>query len=394
MLFKTIEKRTKTNHIKLMPIDLFNKEIEFEGYSKIPDNPEVKSVINLIADLVSNMTIGIYENDKIGDKRIKNKTSRKIDIEPNDFLTRKEYIHLVVSTMLIEGNQITIPEYNENHELINLKPVDPTSVSFKLFDSGISQDYRILIDKKEYHPTEVLHFRYNVRKDNPFIGESKIKILKPILDNLGQSTKTKKTYMNSKYQPPIIISVDSTAEELSSKSGRQKILNDFIETSEKGEPFIIPSSMMQVESVKPLTLNDLAINENIELDKRTIASIFGVPNFVVGSGKYDQKEFNNFINTTILSIAKTIEQELTKKILIKNNQYIKFNVHSLFQYSIREKTEMAKSMLSLGIINGDEARDILGYSPIGQKEFMMLENYIPKDKLGKQTKLKGGEEDK
>ena len=59
-----------------------------------------------------------------------------------------------------------------------------------------------------------------------------------------------------------------------------------------------------MEEIRPLSLADLALSDLVQLDKKTVASILGVPPFVLGVGTYSADEWNNFISTTIMPVAK------------------------------------------------------------------------------------------
>ena len=53
-----------------------------------------------------------------------------------------------------------------------------------------------------------------------------------------------------------------------------------------------------------MTLNDLALAKNIELDKRTAAGIFRVPPFLVGVGEYKKDEYNALLITASCRLRK------------------------------------------------------------------------------------------
>jgi hypothetical protein len=98
-----------------------------------------------------------------------------------------------------------------------------------------------------------------------------------------------------------------------------------------------------------------------------------------------------------MPIAKVIEQELSKKLVYSPKWYFRFNSKSLMQYDLSELTTHVKEMVAGGLMNRNEGRNSFDMSPVeGLNEFIVLENYIPVDKVGAQKKLEGaaGTEDK
>ena len=95
-----------------------------------------------------------------------------------------------------------------------------------------------------------------------------------------------------------------------------------------------------------------------------------------------------------MSIARVIEQELSKKLLFRDDWYFKFNSKSLKQYNLQERMTFVTEMVKDGMLNRNEGRVEFDYSPVDDEamnEYNVLENYIPVGKVGEQKKLKGGE---
>lgn len=376
--------------IVLTASSVFNEMIASGGYTSLDKMPEVVACVRKIAELIGSATIHLMANTKNGDERIINELSRLIDINPMPTMTRPTWMEWIVSTMLLtgRGNAIVIP-HTSGGLLEKLEPVPAYRVSFR--EKGTS-DYDVLIDGIPMDPQNVLHFVYNPDKYYPWKGIGINAPVKEIANNLHQARRTEKAFMSSEYKPSIIVKVDAMADELSTPEGRRQLLDDYVKPSEPGEPWIIPAEQFDVQQIKPLTLADLAISDTVTIDKRTIAALIGVPPWVVGVGEYKRDEWNTFVQTKIMTLAKAIAAELTRKLILNPKWYLTFNVWSLMDYDLKTVSDVLLAGSDRGFVNGDEYRDRIHMNPAGLKEYRVLENYIPADMSGKQKKLIQDEE--
>lgn len=359
-------------------------------YVSLDKNPEIMTACKKIAELIGSMTIYLMENTSKGDVRIMNELSRKIDIDPIQTMTRSHWMQTIVMNMLLygQGNSIVVP-HTYGGIIQSLEPISASRVSF--VPKGNSyRDYYVLIDGIQRRPSDLLHFVYNPDKYYLWMGQGIQVVAKDIAKNLKQATETKNAFMGSKWKPALIVKVDGLVDEFSTKEGRQKILEDYVKASNVGEPWLVPSEQFQIEQVKPLSLKDLAIEEGVELDKRTVAALLGVPPFVLGVGSFNREEWNNFISTTIMTLVKAIEQEMTRKLILNPKWYLKLNVLSLLDYDLNTIAAVYTAFGDRGWVNGNEARDRIGMSPVeGLDDYLVLENYIPTSQSGDQKKIAG-----
>lgn len=361
-----------------------------EGYTRFYDLPEVRMCVNAYADLVSSMTIHLMRNTKDGDVRVVNELSRKIDINPNRFMNRKAFVYNIVCTMLTagEGNCIVYPQYGRGGLIEDLVPLKPSQVILAETADG----YVVRYGKNEFSPEEVLHFAVNPDPEQPWKGTGFRVSLREAVKCIKQANSTKTALMSSP-APSLVIKVDAMTEEFQTPEGRRKLQDRFISDSENGRPWMVPAEMLDVTQIKPLTLADLAIKDNLELDKRTVAGVLGVPAFLVGVGAFNEAEYSNFVATKIMGIAQYIQQEMTAKLLYSPDLYWKFNPRSLYNYKLTDLITAGQAMVDRMAMRRNEWRDWVGLPPDAEMhDLLALENYVPADRLGDQKKLKGGGE--
>ena len=356
------------------------------GYTSLAQNPEISSAVDIIASLIGSMTIHLMRNTDKGDVRIKDGISRLIDITPNSNMTRKLWMEWIVRTMFLggNGNAVCLP-VTSGGRLERIIPIPPSWVSLEERDAW---DYLIRINGKAYDPAEVLHFRLKPDDLQPWRGRGVRVVLRDVANNLKQAAETERGFMAAKWKPSVIVKVDGLVEEFSSPEGRRKLLDQYVASGSAGEPWIIPAEQFAVDQIRPLTLNDLAIDSTVKLNKATVAAIIGVPAFVLGVGDFKRDEWNNFISSKIMPIAESIQQELTSKILIADDRYFRFNPRSLYSYDLKDLSTITGEQFVRGLMTGNEARDWIGLTPKdGLDELVILENYIPLGAIGDQKKL-------
>lgn len=357
------------------------------GYHTITDAPEVAAAIWRIADMIGSMTIHLMRNTEKGDVRVRDALARKVDIDPFSLTTRQTWVNWIVQQMLLEGNAYVLP-VTAGGILQDLIPM-PQAIA-QLRPDG--NPYEIVQNGTAFRPDEVLHFRLRPDVRKPWLGCSPRIQLSAVVDSIMAAQTTKTAMMSSEYKPPIIVAVNADAD-LADEDLRTEFLKRFWKRKNPDEPVVLPADVMSVNSVKPLSLTDLAIKDGVELDRRSVGAIFGVPGFLLGVGSFNREEFNVFVSTVLRPLAQVIEQELTKKLLYSDERYFRFNSRSLYAYDLKDMASIGDEQYVRGLMTGNEVRDWLGLSPMeGLDELVMLENYIPADRIGDQKKLTGGED--
>lgn len=386
-MFKKIFKKENQNRELLLKkwLESDFSSSTISGYHSLSENSEVKKCVDTIADLVSMMTIKLYANEEKGDIRVKNELSKKIDIYPNKRISRKNLIYIITRDLVLYGNSYALVKTKDG--LIDeIVPIAYQNVS--------QTEGNYFIDGKKFNNEDLLHFMIHPDEKDLTKGKGLQVYLKDVLKSIKAANHTKLAFTQNKFNPSIIVRVDATDEVLLSEEGQKRLKEKYLDSVESGTPFFIPSELFEINTIKPLTLNDIALKDNVEMDKIEIATTIGIPLFLIGLGQFDKEEYNAFISKTIMLYAKTIEHELTSKLLYASNLYFKLSPWSLYQYNLQELASVGSDLKTKGLMTGNEVRNWLGLEPLEElDELSILENYIPVSKIGEQSKLKGGEAD-
>lgn len=353
------------------------------GYHGLLEAPEVAACIWRVADMIGSLPLHIRRNEKSGDVRVDDALARFVDRTPWSCGTRQLWVSWIAATEMAEGEAFVLPQ-TAGSVFTDLPPM-PGAKSVRGADK---LHYLVEWEGQQLDPDNVLHFRLRPDPKYPWRGMGPSIALDTVVQSLMTTAATKTAYMGSDYKPPIIVSVDADVEELADPDKRQAFLEDYVRPKLPGSPWVIPGGMVNVSQVRPLSLTDLAIRDGVELDKLAVAAIFGVPPFLLGVGSFNASEYNTFLRTVVLPLCRSIEQELTRKMLLAEDRYFRFNTRSLFAYDLSTLAAIADDQYVRGLMTGNEVRDWLDLDPKKDlDELVMLENYIPASAIGDQKKL-------
>lgn len=359
-----------------------------DGYKPITQCSEVKMAINAYARNVAMMTIHLMRNTPDGDVRVKNALSRKVDITPAPYMGRTNLMYMVVRQMMETGNMILYPEIRNGY-LEWLRPMPPSQRT--LVEDG--DGFHVLYNGMRLGPDEVINLVYNPDPEKPWKGQGVTVDVSEMVKAIRQTNSTRNSLLESP-APSLIVKVSELSPELQSPEGQDSLVDKYLSQSASGKPWMIPAEVMEVQEVKPLSIADLAIKDNLELDKKAVAAMLGVPPHMVGVGSFSADEHNNFIATKLPFITQIVEQELTTKLLLADDLHFRLNKRSLMSYALGDLVNMGKEMVDRMAMDRNEWRDLMDMAPDDRMhELLALENYIPADRLGDQKKLKGGASD-
>lgn len=360
------------------------------GYRRLSEAPEVQACVSLVANLIGSMTIQLMTNSKDGDVRVRDELSRFVDITPCPaMVTRQRWMSWIVSTMMQDryGSAFVMPE-TRNGSLVSLTPMPGARAVCPNDD----MDWHVEWKGLRIERSDVIPFISGADVRHPWRGVGLQAALSDLTESLANGNELKNTLVNPTYRPPIIVSF-ATDSDLSNEEKRENLRRQYLTDQTRGKPWIIPGGLMKIDTLKPMSLNDLCIKDTMELDKKAVASITGVPAFILGVGSYNRDEYNGFIDTKIMPRAAGIAQALTAGLLTSSQRFWRFSPRRLYNYGLKELSEIYQNLYVRGLADGNEVRDAVGMDPKkGLDQLVILENYIPAGMIGDQKKLNPKEE--
>lgn len=381
-------------------MDLFGERTDIDGNylgSIFDDKVEniyskelaIATCVNLIANAIAGCEIKTFEKGK----EVNKDKYFELNIEPNPNENGSQLWHKAVEKMLYEGESLIICVAGQLHVAYSWN-ADYYPIKGNIYKDIVlmGEDGTTLQLNKTFNTNEVIHFK--LQNSN----------IKRLIDSIAVEydellTLAREHYKNlnsTKYK----MILDSTK---AGKESFQKIFNEKIKSQLSNYMNNQNGLYLQYkgyELERELPTSTFSSNEFIEVRRELfflVAQAFNIPALlIVGDISKNQNIsdlITQFLTFCIDPITDMISKELTRKIYQGYNNYSKGNyilvdTNKIKHVDVLESANLVDKLLSSGILNRNELRDILGYTELDDdysEIYFITKNYSPIEDLSNEV---------
>ena len=374
-----------STYFEINPLQLVD-----EGYIK---NCITFMCINKIAVAASNIPIELYKNKKFLDDA--NDKFYKLIENPSISFSFQKLIEASLINYLIYGNAYLerVIGYRKDIIELNLVPAGEVNIfesmqshylpdSYSWSNHGQLKKYMVdqitgdcdLFHIKEYNPKSLIK------------GLSKLEAAGYSVDIHNLAMAWNKALLKNSARPSGVASTDQILGDDSWNALKKQFEKIYSGSSNAGRPIILDSGLRwQTSGLSPLEMD---FNKSLDTAARQIGGIFGVPFPLIIT---EASTYNNvksakeeFYIDTVIPLLESFLKSLSKFLGFEKEGYeFKLNLDSVSALSERRQARFKNMLDSVdkGILTIDEAREELGYEPMGgmAAELIIPTNRTPLD---------------
>ena len=219
----------------------------------------------------------------------------------------------------------------DDHTLVNLKPLDPSTIKIVVDKKGTLKRYEQVNkngDTKTYDPTKIFHL-INKRVADEIHGRSDIESIEPIVQAMNENFKDMKQVFHRHVKPIMAFKLDTDD---------QTKINTFMAKMDqiiaKGENIYIPKDTVEFELVTVPSSATLSPFQWIDHLKNYFYQVVGIPQIILGNAS----EFSeSSAKIAYLSFQQSVEAE---QLDIENQVYNQLGLQIELDFPATIQNEM------------------------------------------------------
>lgn len=331
--------------------------------------------VNTIAKAASKLTIqavvDVEGNRSPGDEQINN----VLGLRPTPYCNTQEWLYRITALYFAKNDLWLWPQF-DNGKLLAVWPVAPSSAEFLSDQKDLYVRFLFQNGNNSILPySELIHLK-RMPIQNDLLSETNQSIT-PAIQLACDQTQGLIAGIGQVQSPRGLLSFTQTLRPEDLEAQRKKFTESLRANS--GIASIDAKATFQQLDIPPYSVN--APEQQAVAAK--IYAYLGISSKIV-DGTYSAEEYSNFIESTILPFARSLGISLsvalfTERELVYNNRVILETAGRMAFASMADKINAIKEIMPLGVLNKNQALQILGLpqieGPEGQKYLQSL-NFV------------------
>lgn len=341
-------------------------------------NATVFTCLSVLGTAVSQLPVAVMTK---GDKSFSPVNHYVNDLlsHPNATQSQYEFLYGIVVDLMLYGNCYLQKITTSSGKVIELVPLPADEVETTISMSG---KRTFILNKKIYSEKEIIHLRDFVGQEAQ--GLSRVKqtaqlvAIDNAIDALIADTFTNGTSASG------IVSFPDDVEPAMAQAFTDAWSRKFGKGGTTRGSVAVLGGGAVFQQLKPMSPADGDIQQLKEQTTARIGAVFRIPSHMLeifSGAKYSNVQVRNtaFYRDSIAPLTTLIEQKLTQGLLGDTNLTVRFDSSDLLRGDLQQSTTVAVDAVGAGLLSVDEARALMGYSPMAEEDKPVAPTQTPQE---------------
>ena len=326
-------------------------------------NATVFTCLSVLGTAVSQLPVAVMKQGDKGFTPVEHQVNTLL-ARPNASQSRYEFLYGMVVDLMLYGNSYILKATTKSGKVVELIPLPASEVETTISISG-KRTY--ILNNKVYPENQIIHLRDFVGADAQ--GLSRVKQCSKLvgIDN-AIDTLISDTFINGTSASGIVsfpedvepATAQAFTDAWSKKFGKGGTTRGSVAVIGGGATF---------SQLKPLSPADGDVQSLKEQTTARIGAVFRIPSHMLeifSGAKYSNVQVRNtaFYRDSIAPLTTLIEQKLSAGLLQGTGLTVRFDAGDLLRGDLQQSTTVAVEAVTAGLLTVDEARSLMGYSPM------------------------------
>ena len=330
-------------------------------------NATVFTCLSVLGTAVSQLPVAVMAK---GDKSFSPVNHYVNDLlsNPNASQSQYEFLYGIVIDLMLYGNCYLQKVVTSSGKIVELIPLPANEVETVLSVSG---KRTFLLNNRVYTEKEVIHLRDFVGQEAQGLSRVKQTAQLVAIDNAIDGLIAD-TFVNGTSASGIV-SFPEDVEPATAQAFTDAWSRKFGKGGTTRGSVAVIGGGATFQQLSPLSPADGDIQSLKEQTTARIGAVFRIPSHMLeifSGAKYSNVQVRNtaFYRDSIAPLTTLIEQKLTVGLLGNTDLTIRFDSSDLLRGDLQQSTSVAVDAVGAGLLTVDEARNLMGYSPMAEED--------------------------